>query len=114
MFDERTELKINEVVVLELIRAVKTYGQNYHSNHEAYAVLLEEIEEAEEELNYIQNHMTMIWDAVKTDNDNEVKSNARIIALDAVELAKEAVQIAAVCRKILGDGENVTGENVHC
>jgi hypothetical protein len=48
----------------------------------------------------------MLWDAVKADSESEVKSNARIIALDAVELAKEAVQIAAVCRKILGDGEN--------
>ena len=47
MFDERTELKINEAVVLELIRAVKVYGKDYHSNHEAYAVLLEEIEETE-------------------------------------------------------------------
>lgn len=113
MFDERTELKINEAVVLELIRAVKVYGEDYHSNHEAYAVLLEEVEETERELDYIKNHMTMIWDAVKADNETEVKSNARIIALDAVELAKEAVQTAAVCRKILGDGENVTRKNVH-
>ena len=37
---------------------------------------------------------------------NEVKANARIIGLDAIELAKEACQIAAVCRKILGETDN--------
>ena len=48
----------------------------------------------------------MLWDDVKADNDSEVKTNARLMALDAVELAKEACQIAAVCRKILGETNN--------
>ena len=87
------------------MNAVKAHGADYNSNHEAYAVLLEEVEEAEKALDYIKNHVAMIWDAVKVDNDNEVKSNSRIIALDAVELAKESCQIAAVCRKILGEVE---------
>ena len=106
MFDKMTELKINEAVVLELIHATKTYGTSYHSLHEGYAVLLEEVEEAAKELDYIENHLSMIWYAVKSDNEAEVKSNARVIALDAVNLAKEAVQIAAVCRKILGENGN--------
>ena len=106
MFDEKTEQKINEAVTLEIVNAVKVHGADYNSNHEAYAVLLEEVEEAEKALDYIKNHVAMIWDAVKVDNDNEVKSNSRIIALDAVDLAKESCQIAAVCRKILGETEN--------
>lgn len=63
------------------------------------------MEEAEKVLDYIKNHLAMIWDAVKVNDDNEVKSNSRIIALDAVDLAKESCQIAAVCRKILGEVE---------
>ena len=106
MFDKKTETKINEAVTLEIANAVKTYGAVYHSLHEGYAVLLEEIEETEKDLDYIKNHLAMLWDAVKADSESEVKSNARIIALDAVELAKEAVQIAAVCRKILGETNN--------
>ena len=106
MFADQTEKKINEAVTLEIISACKTYGADYHSLHEGYAVLLEEVEEAEKELDYIKNHLAMIWDAVKVDDENEVKGNARIIALDAVNLAKESCQIAAVCRKILGETEN--------
>ena len=47
MFDEKTEQKINEAVSLEIVNAVKAHGADYNSNHEAYAVLLEEVEEAE-------------------------------------------------------------------
>ena len=50
MFDEKTEEKINEAVTLEIVNAVKRFGADYNSNHEAYAVLLEEVEEAVEEI----------------------------------------------------------------
>ena len=106
MFDEKTEMKINEAVSLELVRACNVYGADYHSLHEGYAVLLEEVEEAENELTYIKNHLAMIWDSVKVDDPAEVKSNARIVALDAVNLAKEAAQIAAVAKKIIGSLDN--------
>jgi hypothetical protein len=106
MFAEQTEQKINEAVTLEIVNACKTYGADYHSLHEGYAVLLEEVEEAEKELDYIKNHLAMIWDAVKIDDENEVKGNARIISLDAVNLAKEACQIAAVAKKIMGEGND--------
>lgn len=113
MFSKKTELKINEAVVLELINAIKLHGAEYNSLHEGYAVLLEEVEEIEQELDYIKNHLVMMWNAVKIDNSNEVKSNARIIALDAVELAKEACQVAAVSRKILGENYIENKEDRH-
>lgn len=103
MFDEHTEQKINEAVIYELSNACKTYGKTYNSLHEGYAVLLEEKEEAEKELNYINNHLAMLWDNVKTDDTELAKANARLIAYDAIQLAKEAVQIAAVARKVIGD-----------
>lgn len=103
MFDERTEMKINEAVLFELSSACKIYGKDYHSLHEGYAVVLEEIEEAADELDYIKNHLSMFWDNVKTDDTELAKANARSIAYDAVQLAKEACQIAAVARKIIGE-----------
>ena len=36
----------------KIVNAVKTHGADYNSNHEAYAVLLEEVEEAEKVLGY--------------------------------------------------------------
>ncbi len=110
MFSKKTELKINEAVVLEIINAVKVYGAEYHSYHEGYAVLLEEIEETEKDLDYIKNHLSMMWDYVKMDDVDNIKANARYIAHDAVEVAKEACQIAAVARKILGETNYVRDE----
>ena len=106
MFSTQTEQKINEVLALELVNACKRYGPDFNSNHEAYAVLLEEVEELEKELDYIKNHLAMIWDYVKVDDDQGIKSNARIISLDVVDLMAEAAQVAAVCRKIIGEGAN--------
>ena len=51
-----TEQKINEAVTLELNNACKVYGAEYHSLHEAYAVLLEEVEETKQELDYVMNN----------------------------------------------------------
>lgn len=104
MFDKKTELKINEAVVLELNKACKVYGAEYHSLHEGYAVLLEEVEETEKDFDYLKNHLSMLWDSVKVDDADSVKANARSIAYDAVEMAKECAQIAAVARKIIGAG----------
>ena len=106
MFSTQTEQKINEVLALELVNACKRYGADFNSNHEAYAVLLEEVEELEKELDYIKNHLAMIWDYVKVDDEQGIKSNARIISLDVVNLMAEAAQVAAVCRKIIGEGIN--------
>ena len=103
MFAKQTETKINEAVLLELDNACKTYGKEYHSLHEGYAVLLEEYEEAEKDFDYIKNHLAMLWDNVKIDDETTVKANARAIAFDAVQLALEACQIAAVARKVIGD-----------
>ena len=103
MFAKQTETKINEAVLLELDNACKLYGKEYHSLHEGYAVLLEEYEEAEKDFDYIKNHLAMLWDNVKIDDETTVKANARAIAFDAVQLALEACQIAAVARKVIGD-----------
>lgn len=103
MFDKNTDQKINEAVIGELSNACKIYGKKYHSLHEGYGVILEEVEEAEKELDYIKNHLSMFWDNVKTDDTELAQANARSVAYDAVQLAKEACQIAAVARKIIGE-----------
>ena len=98
-----TQKKIEDVVNDELRIACHFYGNSYHSNHEAYAVLLEEVEEAEQNLDYIKNRVATFWDDVKADNNAGIKSNIRILVLDAIELAAEACQVAAVAKKIVGE-----------
>ena len=104
MIDTNADAQLNAAVESELKNIRKVYGEQYHSLHEGYAILLEEIEEAEKDFDYIKNHCAMLWDNVKINDATTVKANARAIAFDAVELAKEAVQIGAVARKILGEG----------
>lgn len=104
MFASMTEKKISEAITLEIVNAVKLHGAEYNSNHEAYAVLLEEVEEAETNMKDILELNKELWEDVKADNDTEIKADARRISFYAYYLAMEAVQVAAVCKKIIGEG----------
>jgi hypothetical protein len=61
MFDKQTEVKINEAVTLEFVNAVQTYGAKYNSLHEAYAVLKEEVEEADDDFDFIKDYLNSLW-----------------------------------------------------
>jgi hypothetical protein len=103
MVDKQTEVKINEAVTLEFVNAVQTYGAKYNSLHEAYAVLKEEVEEADDDFDFIKDYLNSLWTEVKGNDKKAVKESAYMIAYNAIELAKEAVQIAAVAKKIIGE-----------
>ena len=82
----------------ELANAVRNYGAGYHSLHEAYAVLLEETEDAGDDMDYIKKSMGVLWQSIKT---NDLKDTTLLTDIEgtAQMLALEAVQIAAVCTK---------------
>ena len=85
---------------LEHIRAV--HGNQYNSLHEGYAVLLEEVEEAENELERVKEELSDLWLCIKQ-NDNEGATNAlRRIATHSHFLIQESVQVAAVTNKFRG------------
>lgn len=75
------------------------YGAVYASEHEAYAVLLEETDEASDDLKYIYNCMNELWKEVKT--NKVTKEFLYSIKISSLELAKEAVQCAVVCERFL-------------
>lgn len=97
MFSEVARLHINKAVMGETENAVKNYGEVYNSPHEGYAVLLEEVEEASDDLTYIKNNLGVLWQSIKT-NDLDSTLITDIEGM-AQMLALEAVQIAAVCSK---------------
>ena len=105
MFDNKTEKLIRESVISEYVNACKTYGEKYNSLHEGYAVLKEEIEEAKQELEYLEDHFTSFWNSIKIDDKASALADVRTVAFDAIRMAEEAVQVAAVVRKILGGAE---------
>lgn len=96
---------IQESIKLELENIKKNYSENYNSAHEGYAVLLEEVEEVEECLRYIRNDIKILWERVKNnfkDLENIDKSaEILMVAVNAKQLAEEAVQVAAVAEKFI-------------
>ena len=97
MIAEKAAESIDKAVAYELQNIVKKYGATYNSEHEGYAVLLEEVEEAGDDLKYINLLMNELWKEVKSDSVSKDFLNS--IKVGAIELAREAVQVAAVCER---------------
>ena len=64
MIKQETKDLIEQAVKIEYENAC-SYGKVYNSEHEAWAVIKEELEEAEEELDFSKDYMTMIWNLIK-------------------------------------------------
>lgn len=98
MIAEKTEESINQAVAYELQNIVKKYGASYNSEHEGYAVLLEEVEEAKECLQIAEEKLKDLWKSVSKKN---VYADDTLwkIKVAAINMAQEAVQVAAVCER---------------
>ena len=55
MFAEENESLIEQAIENELNKISKDHGEKYNSPHEGYAVLLEEVLEAKEDLSKIRH-----------------------------------------------------------
>ena len=100
---------IEHCVDVELEAARKEH-EEFHSLHEAYAVTLEEVEEAEIEMEAVKYYLDYFWDDTKADNAEAADKRLKNLEQVAVNLAAEAVQVAAMARKArrLGKSENKT------
>jgi len=77
----------------------------FNSAHEGYAVIKEEIEESSECLQDIKQWHNEIWDLIKFNQGTEIQGEAaRKLKLHAVNLACEAIQVAAMAQKFLDMG----------
>lgn len=101
MFAEGMKKLVEQAIEEETKKAVEKWGPTYNSLHEGYAVLKEEMDEARDEFNKVRNFMYDAWGCVKLNNGNDFIANVNQIRNNARNLALEAVQIAAVCDKIL-------------
>lgn len=89
--------RIEELVVQELDEANKKYPL-FHSPHEAYAVLKEEIDEVEYEVECQKAWMKSMWGNVKVDRN--IEDIASKIYKHAIHTAQEVIQVAAMAEKI--------------
>lgn len=91
--------KIYELTEMELKAANEKFPL-FASSHEAYAVIFEEFDEAREELEMVEYSLDKFWTEVKENESQEIK-NKRLTRIyeNAVKLAVEAIQTAAMARK---------------
>lgn len=92
------ENQVRELVSVELAAANEKFPQ-FHSAHEGYAVIREEVEETREQFETVERYLSYLWDRVK--QDCTAKEQAEYIEMFAVNTACEAIQVAAMCRKFL-------------
>ena len=93
------ELKseVQASVFKEYERAYKKFGKVNNSNHESYAVILEEFEEAQDDMRGLEWNLRSFWGAVRADTATKYQlQHMRRIAENA---AGELIQVAAMCYK---------------
>lgn len=96
-----TKEQVETLVKNELKMALEQHGE-FHSLHEAYAVTLEEVEEAELECENVRKWCEGFKSWVFGDAVGEIVSNrVKWVHESAINLACEAIQVAAMAEKTL-------------
>ena len=73
----------------------------FHSDYEGAAVIYEEIEEAESEMRGVNRHFSGAWYSVKINERSRSYQYMNKIKNRAVNLACEAIQVAAMAQKFI-------------
>ena len=99
MIAEEATKSIEKAICHELRNIVKKHGPSYASEHEGFAVLMEECQEAAESDKDMQEHLGKLWKSIR---ENQI-SNFELSQVYnfAIALAEEAVQVAAVCERFM-------------
>lgn len=90
--------QVTNLVEIELAAANEKYPA-FHSAHEGYAVILEEVEEAKEYMDTVMASMEFVWSGTR--RDLCFVEEVEHIKNTAERLACEAIQVAAMAQKYL-------------
>ena len=96
---EKLVKEIQPLVGKELDRAMAK-NPPFHSAHEAYAVIREEVEEGREELDCIEDLLRFIWRDIRL--DSVAWERVALLREHAIDCAAEMIQVAAMCDKWTG------------
>ncbi len=99
MFSQKTLELINDAALEEYENAKKNWGEKYHSKHEAWAVLHEEVGEVRKDYKTIKNLEKWLWSSIINNQTPDIRLMMEL-AESAKHLAMEACEVAAVCRKM--------------
>lgn len=99
-FSTKTDKLVEQLIQAEYKNACGKFGDKYHSLHEGYAVLLEEVEEARIEFECFNYHFPHLWDGIKQNDKNSLERELKDLTIYSNCLIKELAQVGAVLQKI--------------
>ena len=100
MISETAKYYLTQAAEEEKDAAIRAHGL-FHSDHEAWAVLKEEVEELCEcldEQEAMHHRLDLLWDMIRINNEIG-EGDVNLIYDFAKSCAKEAVQVMAMCMK---------------
>ena len=97
--------KVEKLANDELERANKEHPL-FHSLHEGYAVLQEEIDEVIEINKEAMENKEVMWTAIKNDLEDEAVRWAKKTQICLTEATAEMIQCIAMCKKIIESEKN--------
>lgn len=92
------EPELKKLVDLEL-EAANRENPPFHSAHEGYAVILEELDETRSAMAAVGKTVEYLWTDVMRNMQRNFAMHAEILEKNAVRAAAEALQVAAMARK---------------
>jgi hypothetical protein len=87
------------LTAFELDSASIENGSTFNSQHEGYAIILEEVQEAKEELDRVEQKLKLLWGATRRD-EYPVEA-IQMLNHYAKLVACEAIQVAAMSTKFM-------------
>lgn len=99
-------------LVGEELEAANAIYPPFRSMHEGYAVMLEEVEEADEALVLVRDYLTSLWRSIRRDDTARTKMVALFLKDKAVHAAAEAIQVAAMARKFQAIGKDMSAHGM--
>lgn len=85
----------------ECQRGIEQYG-NAASAHEGYALIKEELEEAQYEISRVEQQLEHLWTSIKGNDESVCPHFLKQIKNTAILAACEMIQVAAMAEKTLG------------
>ena len=100
---EQIDEHVQDLIVFELERARAKFTKPTNSSHEGFAVLKEEIDELDEEMDLLRVMNDVLWKNVKTDNLDKQRETLEEMRIVTVRILKEAIQVGAMIDKFRDD-----------
>ena len=97
--------EVRPLVEKELEEANKNFPL-FHSKHEAYAVIKEEVEETATNTEDVKNELCFLWSSIKANNNEFIKETFQDLKEDSIRTACEAIQTAAMAQKAIDSMKN--------